>query len=706
LGIIYLSFFAGFKIYNIIPLELTFALLAVIVAAAALLAFLQDSEAMAFFAAVIGFAAPILLSTGTNNYIALFSFYTVLNLCVLAAAFRKYWRYLNGVSFLCTYAVGFAWAREYYVPENFIHILIFATIFFIIFTLVNFLSAARTGNRKVENVFAVATPFAYMATLLFITRHFQYGQAIAAFSIGIFYYLLYLTINRAKVEVYRPLAILYLPFAIVFLNFSVPLALSGEWTTAIWALEGAMLAVIGGYQKNRFFRFFGLLLILGASYYEPGINHFGTVFLNSDFVCRILTAASMLIAAGVFRLQEGWEKKYLSYIILFIGLCLWYSRLLFEISANSSYLHSNLFYLAAFSVSGLLIAWGGKKLRWFLPQILGFSPVIAALLISLGDGFLKVRVTDFYWAGWLIFVLVQAALLYIYRDKEINKRISLTHAASLYFAAALVGESLNYGFFTLLNPSVGESLDYGLVPLFSLDNVPYILTHSIFVFIVLSAVTTALIRFERRLASPYPEKVLSVWRLWGGGFITAITLCCLFWLGGASEQVTDGMKTLPVFNTADAASLIIVVMMILYLSRLFKNDLPVKLRGTLKWIRGLAVFFWANALIGRAVFFFSDDSYYSVSWLMSSSAYQLAIAVFWALTGFMFVAYGVKKFSKTYWSIGAALLVIDAIKLFLIDLSRVDTIQRILSFLGVGVIFILIGYFFPLPSAKKEEKTP
>jgi uncharacterized membrane protein len=598
--------------------------------------------------------------------------------------------------------VGFAWAREYYIPENFIHILIFATIFFVIFTLVNFLSTARTGNRKVENVFAVATPFAYMATLLFIARHFQYGQAIAAFSVGIFYYLLYLAINRAKAEVYRPLAILYLPFAIIFLNFSVPLALSGEWTTAIWALEGAMLAAIGGYQKNRFFRFFGLLLILGAFHYEPDINHFGTVFLNSDFVCRILTAASMLIAAGVFRLQEGWEKKYLSYIILLSGAYLWYSRLIFEISANSSYLHERLFYLAAFSVSGLLIAWGGKKLRWFFPQILAFSPLIAACLISLGYGFLKVRVTDFYWAGWLIFVLVQAALLYIYRDKEINKKISLTHAASLYFTASLVGESLNYGFFTLLNPSVGESLD----PLLSLDNAPYILTHSIFLFIVLSAVTIALIGFKRRLASPYPEKVLSVWRLYGGGFITAIMLCCLFWLGGASEQVSDGVKTLPVFNTADAASLIIVVTMILYLSRLCTTDLPVQLRGTLKWIRGLAVFFWANALIGRAVFFFSDDSYYSVSWLMSSSAYQLAIAVFWALTGFIFVAYGVKKFSKTYWSIGAALLVIDAIKLFLIDLSRVDTIQRILSCLGVGVIFILIGYFFPLPSVKKEENTP
>jgi uncharacterized membrane protein len=704
LGIMYLAFFAGFKIYKILPAELTFSLLVILVAAAALMALLQDSEAMAFFSAVTGFAAPVLLSTGSNNYIALFSFYSVLNICVLAAAFKKYWRYLNGVSFLCTYAVGVMWANKYYVPENFIHILIFSTIFFIIYTLVNFLSVSKTGNRKVENLFAVATPFAYMATLLFIARHFQYGQAIAAFSIGIFYFLIYMLISRFKAEAYRSLAALYLPFTLIFLNFSIPLALSGDWTSAIWALEGAMLTVMGGRQKNSFFRFFGLILIFGALRYEPDTDHFSSVFLNSAFICRLLTAAAMLIAAGVLRLQKDWEKKYLSYIILSIGVILWYSRLVIEIQGNSEEVYKGLFYLVIFSVSGFIFAYGGKKLGWFLPQTLAFSPVIAAVLVTCFDygQLFFVRVTNFHWAGWLVFILVQASLMYVYRGRAINKRIILVHALSVFFAVSLAGEALSYGFYVLLNPGDSDSV---------------FVTHRFFLLAVFAVFIMSLLKFNRRgvslfgrnlsLESGCPKEVLSVWKVYGAGFITAYMLYTLLILGSSVYQIWDistEVKTLPVLNTADAASLIIVVSMLFYFAWLFKNrELPVKFRGALKWIRGLAVFFWANALLGRAVFYMSEDMGYSFSWLMDSAAYQLAIAVLWGLAGFAFIAYGFKKFRKTYWTIGAAVLAVDAVKLLLIDLSRVDTMQRILSFLGVGLIFIAIGYFFPLPRKLPEE---
>jgi len=44
------------------------------------------------------------------------------------------------------------------------------------------------------------------------------------------------------------------------------------------------------------------------------------------------------------------------------------------------------------------------------------------------------------------------------------------------------------------------------------------------------------------------------------------------------------------------------------------------------------------------------------------------------------------------------------VKLFLFDLSFVKGIERIISFIGVGVLLLLIGYFSPLPP-KQEEAT-
>ena len=47
--------------------------------------------------------------------------------------------------------------------------------------------------------------------------------------------------------------------------------------------------------------------------------------------------------------------------------------------------------------------------------------------------------------------------------------------------------------------------------------------------------------------------------------------------------------------------------------------------------------------------------------------------------------------------VGAALLALTVVKLFLFDLSHVTGIERIVSFIGIGVLLLLIGYFSPLP---------
>jgi uncharacterized membrane protein len=42
-------------------------------------------------------------------------------------------------------------------------------------------------------------------------------------------------------------------------------------------------------------------------------------------------------------------------------------------------------------------------------------------------------------------------------------------------------------------------------------------------------------------------------------------------------------------------------------------------------------------------------------------------------------------------------------KLFVVDLSNVGTIARIVSFIGVGVLMLVVGYFSPVPPKVREE---
>jgi uncharacterized membrane protein len=52
---------------------------------------------------------------------------------------------------------------------------------------------------------------------------------------------------------------------------------------------------------------------------------------------------------------------------------------------------------------------------------------------------------------------------------------------------------------------------------------------------------------------------------------------------------------------------------------------------------------------------------------------------------------------RLLWLAGAALLGVVVLKLFLFDLSQLSGIRRIVSFIGVGVLLLAIGYFSPVP---------
>jgi uncharacterized membrane protein len=64
-----------------------------------------------------------------------------------------------------------------------------------------------------------------------------------------------------------------------------------------------------------------------------------------------------------------------------------------------------------------------------------------------------------------------------------------------------------------------------------------------------------------------------------------------------------------------------------------------------------------------------------------------------------------RRASRPVWITGAALLAVTIVKLFVIDLSRVGTVERIVSFVGVGLLTLVIGYFSPLPPVPTRSHT-
>src|SRR5258708_40152874 len=76
-------------------------------AATIALALNQDAELLASFALIGGFATPVLLSTGQNHEVVLFSYVCLLEAAILVAAILKPWRGLVWGSFAGTIILFF-----------------------------------------------------------------------------------------------------------------------------------------------------------------------------------------------------------------------------------------------------------------------------------------------------------------------------------------------------------------------------------------------------------------------------------------------------------------------------------------------------------------------------------------------------------------------------------------------------------------------
>jgi uncharacterized membrane protein len=56
---------------------------------------------------------------------------------------------------------------------------------------------------------------------------------------------------------------------------------------------------------------------------------------------------------------------------------------------------------------------------------------------------------------------------------------------------------------------------------------------------------------------------------------------------------------------------------------------------------------------------------------------------------------------RSLWMAGAVLLALVIAKLFLNDLGNTGTVARIVSFIGVGVFMLVIGYLSPVPPRRE-----
>lgn len=285
IAVLYLTVFAAMRLHPLLDPKAALVLLVVVTLCSAVLAVLQDALGLAAAAALGGFAAPILTSTGSGNHVALFSYFALLNAGIFAIAWFKAWRLLNLIGFVGTFGIGMAWGNRSYTPELFASTEPFLVLFFLMYVAIGLLFARRrlreAANAPTERDallnWSVRQGDYLDATVLFgpplvgfglqyaVIRHLEFGAAFSALALGLFYMVLARlvagrTAGRALLLVETCLAL-----GVVFGTLAIPLGLDARWTSAAWAVEGAGIFWLGLRQGRPLARAFALALQAGAA---------------------------------------------------------------------------------------------------------------------------------------------------------------------------------------------------------------------------------------------------------------------------------------------------------------------------------------------------------------------------------------------------------------------------------------------------------
>ncbi len=117
-AILFASLFAAHSLWGLISAGFTFVLLALVTVLAVLLSIRRDSLFIALLGLLGGFATPVLLSTGEDRPLTLFSYLALLDLGLGWVASRRRWRLLTALALALTTLYQWGWVVRFLSPER------------------------------------------------------------------------------------------------------------------------------------------------------------------------------------------------------------------------------------------------------------------------------------------------------------------------------------------------------------------------------------------------------------------------------------------------------------------------------------------------------------------------------------------------------------------------------------------------------------
>ena len=784
-AVIYLTVFASFKLYGLLPSTLTFGVLALLAGLTVMFSVWQNALPLAVLAFGGAFFAPILVSRPDGSVVMLFSYYLLLNIAVAVIAHYRTWKLLNALSLAVTFGLAYVWGFRAFSGNSagagwlslrwqllgllvghmalYLFIAVRYSQQVVSYNQMLLQMNTRVARRPIISIdsgllFGTALlGFGLMASLL---NDLPYHLAFASSALSAIYLSLGLWLlkhhrrsivgdrqaNNQFDNSFELLIEASLALGCGFLALVIPLALSAKWISIGWAVQGAALVWLGARTQRRWTVYFGLALqgfsILLLVGFDTLMRHWyglldqlsiphqmSIVAASSTLPLTVLTACVLLSA---FILRHGRvniaaatpQAKAQPQTQLQPEAVKTTPKRVQQIADNAS--HS--FVATALVVVGFVLYlsailsadpfWnnGGKTTTIKLAVAMAVFLIVGQLMHQrfVWRSMRKVSrlILPFAMMSWVLVCLTHVKVetvldLNDYHIKAFSGlgRYLLAMLGCLAIAKLLGGWLLSRWHRDRLDTSV-DALVWFLVLIamltWMLQQVPFNYwqhAQELRAIITILPTVLAVLGLMSLLLLPRLQALggrllgwLEVDRLLKHSAYILVPITFIWSL--SANFSLDGQLVgvyLPLLNPLDLTLISIL---------LYQSYVALKVdsnyRTIVLVICGLGAFVTVSSMLVRGfASVWGTPTWEQGAW--SVSMVQTGLTILWTVIAMVLMFLANKKAIRLVWFSGIALLTMVVAKLLLIDMSNTSAVLRVVSFIGAGLLMLVIGYLAPLP---------
>jgi len=790
-AVIYLTVFASFKLYGLLPSTLTFGVLALLAGLTVMFSVWQNALPLAVLAFGGAFFAPILVSRPDGSVVMLFSYYLLLNIAVAVIAHYRTWKLLNALSLAVTFGLAYVWGFRAFSGNSagagWLSLrwqllgLLVGHMALYLFIAVRYsqqvvsynqtLLQMNTGVAKrpiisIDSGLLFGTAllgFGLMASML---NDLPYHLAFASSALSAIYLSLGLWLlkhhrrsiagdpqaNNQFDNSFELLIEASLALGCGFLALVIPLALSAKWISIGWAVQGAALVWLGARTQRRWTVYFGLALqafsILLLVGFDTLMRHWyglldqlsiphqtSIVAASSTLPLTVLTACVLLsafilrhgranIAAAtpqakgqpqaqpatvktthkrVQKIADNSSHSFVATALVVVGFVLYLSAILsadpFWNNGGKTTTIKLAVAMAVFLIVGQLIhqrfVWRSmrKVSRLILPfammswvlvclthvkvetvvdlndyHIKAFSGLGRYLLAMLGCLAIAKLLGAWLLSRWhrdrldtsvdaLVWFLVLIAMLtWMLQQVPFNY---WQHAQELRAIITILPTVLAViGLMSLLLLPRLQALGGRLLGWLAVDT---LLKHSAYILVPMTFIWSLSANFS------LDGQLLGVYLpLLNPLDLTLISI--LLYQSYVALKVDTNYRTIVLVACALGAFVTVSSMLVRGFASVW---------GTPTWEHGA----WSVSMV------------------------QTGLTILWTVIAMVLMFLANKKAIRLVWFAGIALLTMVVAKLVLIDMSNTSAVLRVVSFIGAGLLMLVIGYLAPLPPKVGKPKS-